>query len=213
MARASAQRAPAGFGGREVGARNQSAGVQRVTDFSLASMIDYRRDVMRNQKAIIIGKLYGITFGPSDGAAYEKAGRKHDKAPGSNQPPRANQLMLEWPEEQAPVVGKAAGGIFVFPVGIVEPPKVKDIYINVIQDPHKPAPEVMQDIVDLADGYIAGRDGSQFLVLQPITSMILRVVKTFQGYKGYVDPATGMHPALLLNPVTHEAHIVGGILY
>ena|ERR1700686_2614197 len=192
---------------------NQSAGVQRVTDFSLAGMLQYRRDVMRDRKCLIVGKLWAFTIGASDGAAYEKAGRRHDRAPGSNQPARANQLMIEWPEEQAPVVARGQLGEFFFPFGIAEPPRIKDTYVNVIQDPNKPAPEVAQDLADLADGFVAGRDGSQFLVFQPVTSMIIRVVKTLQGFKGYTDTASGTHPALLLNPISHEAHIVGGNLY
>lgn len=197
-----AMRNPIGMAG------SKSSAIQRVTEWDPEKMIDYRRTLQRDPKNyMIIGKMWGITFDVSDGAQYEKAQQAH-------RPVRQRMLMLEWTENSSPVIAQAAGGQFLFPAGMFKPPRVVDQNINVIADPKKPAKELAQDMLDLADGFMQNMvTGKKFLVFQPVTSFVCREFGRLKQYKGYVDPATGTYPSLVYDPFTLEAHMIGGLIF
>jgi hypothetical protein len=195
--------------GSLVGRSKQSVNapnVGRVTQDDLGGMIEYRRNVLRDRKWQPMGKLMSITFGMSANAALENAQ--------AGKTVRQRMMTLDWMEKDAPVLGSAGNGVFVFPIGFERPTKLmKDTYINVVQDPKCPAPKFEQDIYDFADGWFASTDGrTKFLVFQPVTSLVIRAV-VFMPMRGEMDPATGRKPALLYDPRSKEAHLLGGVIF
>lgn len=184
--------------------------VQRVHEFSLADTIQYRRDLVRKHRWVPAGYLMGISFDRSDDAQYatpevqERWARSETK--------RQNMLHLIWEQENYPVMGNGGNGHFVFPFGLSTPPTIKDHAINVLVKPGEKVRELSQDIFDYVDGYVSGRDGTKFVVIQPVISCAFVALSRIMAYRGVVDPATGTYPALLYEPVTREAHFVGGIL-
>lgn len=96
----------------------------------------------------------------------------------------------------------------MFPFGLGQPPRCSDPRV-----PGITKRMIDQDFEDLADGYIAGRDGTKFIVLQPVLYIGIWPfgVATLLMLMGHADPASGKHPALLVNPKTKEAHIIGGL--
>ena len=192
----------------------KSAAIGRVTDFNLADLIRYRRDAVRNRRWMPMGYLVGITFNLSDESAYGSP-EVQEKWKRSNAPHR-NWLRLLWHKDHGmPVMGDARNNVFVFPFGLPELPPVFDPSAGAPHgwvNPSTDMPVISQDPLDYVNGYVAGRDGTKFLCIQPIESIALVAANSMFVFRAYTDNATGTKPAFLFTPDLREAHIVGGFL-
>ena len=197
----------------------QAPFVQRVNDFSVADMIQYRRDAVRKNQWMPMGYLVGITFDADDASACESP-EVQAKWARSNAP-RSNLKRLLWHKKGGmPIVGDARNNVFVFPHGIPPVPAICDPSMASAEGwalADKNTPEIAQDPLDYVSGFMKGRDGTQFFVIRPITSICLVAMSSFFVFNAATDNATGTKPSFLFTPPDadgniREAHIVGGLL-
>lgn len=185
----------------------QSAAVRAPHQGSLAEQLDFRRQVLHDKTYIPIGRMLTIRLGIDDNAAYF-SGQAHSKLVPIT---KKQGLILDWGKD-GPQMAQSVRDrdVYVFPRGVCHPPAIKDPVIGTWA-----APTITQDLAHYASGMVYGRDGSGFIVLQPVEQLVLLVggagMLIMNGRTNKLDfPAT--KPALLINPRTWEGHICRGLL-
>jgi hypothetical protein len=174
----------------------------RIEHDSLTDQIQNNREDMRERRCFPIGKMLAVMLAPSDEARYAQSRSVRDRIAAVSQ---KRGLQLEWSQDVAPHISwnRKKNGI-VFPYGCPKPPRIKDNRFA--------AGGVNQNIFDYADGYILGRDNTEFVVLQPVIYIGVWILAGLYTYVAHADPITGKYPALLLRENSSEAHIVHGEL-
>lgn len=196
-------------------AANRAPAVQAVRETNLADLISYRRTIIHKRRWLAAGYLMGMSFNRSDDAAYtthEIQERWKREAGDAQALRRKSMLHVVWEARNYPLVGNGGNNIFVFPQGLTQPDTLKDARIDVPIKPGEKIREFSQDLLDYVDGYIKGRDGSVFMVIQPLISIAWVAHTHIFTYRGEPEPGTGTYPAFLFSPNFREAHIVGGFL-
>lgn len=177
----------------------------RVTGHSLADLIERNRDAVRNRKYQPIGKMLNLFLGQDDSATYAQNTSVRDHIASMT---KVRGLQLDWMQFKAPEIAWSDNYIScVFPYGIDAPPKISDPRIPGVTNK-----TIAQKLEDHASGWIAGRDGSIFMVLQPILYIGVwpyGVASLFMML-GHADQKK--YPALLIDPKKREGHIVHGRL-
>lgn len=181
----------------------KTAAPGRVIKDDLTQQILDNRDDMRNARSFAIGKMLCIFLSPEDNATYALNPSVRERIASVT---KVRGLQLEWPQSVAPNIcwNHRRNGI-VFPFGCPKPPRIADPRHQAAADK-----TISQNIEDYASGYIAGRDGSEFIVLQPVVYIGVWILAGLYNLVAHPDPVSGKYPALLMRPNTSEAHIVYG---
>src|SRR5579859_5691870 len=186
-------------------AARKSAAVTRVSQDSLADVIQLHRNAARERRYEPIGRMLNMIVGPDDEAAYMQ---KMDVRERIARLSKVQGLQIDWGQNHAPQICWAPHrSSLMFPFGCPNPPRIADpTALGVTRK------RIAQDLEDYASGFVLGRDGTRFLVIQPVLYMGVWIMDGLYILVGHNDPATGKYPSLLINPKTSEAHIVGGLI-
>jgi hypothetical protein len=189
--------------------------VQRVRNFNLVDTMAYQRQQIQQRKASLLGRVMNIRLGIDDNAEYFR-GEAWKRVARSS---RMMGLTLEWKTDEAPVLGHAEDRqTAIFMDGIQNLPTVAAHVLrdagnmNLTTAGQHQLPRLPQRLSDFSSGRIMGRDGSGFLVLQPVEQIAILAygISTMLILRGrQVD---GRYPCLLVNPHSPEAYIAGGML-
>jgi len=174
---------------------------------NLTDIIERNRESVRTRRYETIGKMLNIMLGPDDSAEYMRGGDAHARV---SRLSKVQGIQIDWGQDRGPVLAWAPGrSNCTFPFGIDAPPRIK----NPLNHIEKTNNTISQNLEDYASGFIAGRDGSKFLVLQPVLYIGVWPfgVPSLFTVLGHPDQF-GKYPALLINTKKREGHIVGGIL-
>lgn len=188
--------------------------VMRVPPLNLADQLLQQNEAIRNHHWNPIGHVMRIQFGLSDESAYFQDAVR-EKIAGVN---KMMGLCLDWNQSCFPFLAMMADGkvnrseVFLFPRGIEHPPKMADPrFIRASVD--APAvPLVRQDPEYYSSGQIFGRDGTRYLVLQPVEQIAVCVMASMPMLRGRTNPSNGTKPAFLYSPAKKVGYIVGGLL-
>jgi len=206
--------------------------VTRVSDFDLAGIIEFQRSSIREKNYSLFGRLTNLRMGLDDRAEYFR-GEAFRRLCLTN---KVIGHTLEWPAEKAPVVAWAMDrSTLLFPDGIQYPPSIsirafvrvdlasKNLPPGVKWDGSQVVADrkggrVKQNMFDFASGSLTGRDGSRFLILQPVEQAVVlanvpsarfRSTGTLMNCQGK-PTFDGRHPFLLVSPFSAEAYLAGG---
>lgn len=184
---------------------SKSAAVRAPRQPSLAEQLDFRRLAMRDKTFIPIGRMITIRLGVDDNAAYFQEQVRTKLVPITQK----QGLILDWGKD-GPQMAQCARDrdVYVFPRGIHRPPAIKDPVIGSFH-----APTIKQDLGHYSSGVVTGRDGTTFIVLQPVEQVVVLVGGAgMLIMNGRTHPIDGTKCAMLINPQTWEGHIVQGLL-
>lgn len=192
----------------------QAPAVTRVQNFDLTGTLQYQRDMIAQRKCLPFGRILNIQLGLDDNAQYcqGEAWQRVSKIS------KIQGLTLEWKNDEAPVAYWAEDKqTLLLPNGIQNlPTMVAQIFgPRIVRDNLKDTtelPRIPQRLSDYSSGRIMGRDGSGFLILQPVLQVIVLAfgVSTMINLKG-----SSLHnrwPFLMVSPKNHEAYLAGGRL-
>ena len=182
-------------------------------------LIEFRRGQVRRKEYKPLGRLLRIMFERSD------LERPPDTSP-EEQRALMQLIMLDWLKD-GPLIGISNDGqdylvcsAMIYPPDLPDPtwvqPRTPHHYEQGMPIPHIP-PRVPQRLRDRTRTVCRGRDGENWLVVQPLTHILL-VVAGGLGEIRYVSKATGTHyvdacgrhAALLFDPARQEGHILFG---
>lgn len=184
-----------------------AATIVKSKTLSLAEQIEYRREALKNRNFIPIGCVLMVRLGVDDNAAYFQQ-EVNNKIASITQ---RQGLTLDWQKHDAPQLAQVGKDMdsYVFPRGISMLPKIKDPRIA-----SAVAPMIPQNLDHYASGYVAGRDGSKFYVLQPVEQVVVLMyaASTMLIMHGRTNPMNGTKCAMLISPKGGEGYIVGGLL-
>lgn len=173
---------------------------------SLTDVIERHREAAKTRRYEPIGKMLNILLGPDDDAAYMQRLEVRERIERLS---KVQGLQIDWGQHEAPQIAWAPHrSSCMFPYGISAPPRISNpLGVRSRQK------TITQDLRDYASGVIAGRDGSVFMVLQPVLYIGLWPfgVASLFTMLGHPDH-TGKFPALLINTKTREGHLIGGLL-
>lgn len=182
-----------------------SATAMRPRAATLGEQLDFRRDCLRNKNHVPIGRMITIRLGIDDSAEYFREQVRQKLAPITQK----QGLMLDW-GVNGPQIAQAVRDrdVYVFPRGVNHPPKIADPVDGAVG-----ARKITQDLRHFASGKIFGKDGSMFLVLQPVEQVVVFLAGSHLTImNGRTHPMDGTKPVLLINPSTWEGHIAMGLL-
>lgn len=188
--------------------------VQRVPPLNLADKIGQQVDAIRNNHWMPIGHVMRIQLGISDESAYFQDTVREKIGPIT----KMMGLTLDWNQNCFPYLAHMADGktarteVFLFPRGIPYPPKMADPRYRRLMPSDPPVPMIRQDMEYYASGQIYGRDGTRYLVLQPVEQIALVVMASMPILRGRTNPANGTKPAFLYSPAKKMGYLVGGLL-
>lgn len=186
--------------------------IQRVPKTNLAEVIQLHTDSVRNRSYFELGFMMNIFFGVSDDSAYFQDPVNKHLGPIT----RRQGLQLDWNQNVYPKIAEVSLGgqrseQFVFPRGIVEPPKISDPRYVRMNPADPPAPLIPQDPRHYASGAIYSRNNDEYLVLQPVTFIGIRTCGTLLRLVGRANRA-GEYPAFLYCPKKKTGFLVKGTL-
>lgn len=176
----------------------------RVVHDDLTQQILDNREDMRNSRSFAIGKMLNLFLAPEDNAHYATNLKVRDRIASVT---KVRGLQLDWGQRSSPhICWNSKHNSIVFPFGCAKPPRIADPRVGGITDK-----TISQNITDYASGYIAGVDGTQFVILQPVVYIGVWIMDGLYRLVAHPDPVSGKYPALLMSPTSSEAHIVYGI--
>jgi hypothetical protein len=188
--------------------------VMRVPPLNLADAIGQQNDAIRNHHWTPIGHVMRIQLGISDESAYFQD-HVNERISGIT---RMMGLCLDWNQNCFPFLGHMADGktnrteVFLFPRGIEHPPKMADPRYRRMSASDPAVPLVRQDPEYYSSGQIFGRDGTRYLVLQPVEQIAIAVMASMPVLRGRTNPGNGTKPAFLYSPTKKIGYLVGGLL-
>jgi hypothetical protein len=188
--------------------------ITRAAPLNLADALLQQMNAVKNRHWTPVGHVMRIQLGISDDSAYFQEIVREKLAPLT----KLQGLTLDWNQNCFPYLAHMADGhisrteVFLFPRGIEYPPKIADPRVRRMSTSDPPAPMIRQDIDYYASGQIFGRDGTRFLVLQPIEQIAIAVMSSMPILRGRTNPANGTKPALLYSPARKTGFLVGGLL-
>lgn len=205
-----------------------AAAVKKVSSYNLADMMQFQRDCLKNptgkKDQQYLGRILNIKLGIDDNAEYFRGAAWRRVAQSS----KVMGLNIEWKREDAPYAMHAADRqTLLLPGGIRELPTMSttvftDIRAEIMNGAEHTGnfkvaqkgelARTPQRLSDFASGRMMGRDGSGFLVLQPIEQIAILAysISSILILKGHA--VDGRWPVLLISPNSPEAYIVGGML-
>ncbi len=188
--------------------------VKRVAPLNLADQIGQQVDAIRNRHWTPVGQVMRMQFGISDDSAYFQDAVRDKIAPITQR----MGLTLDWNQNCFPYLAHMADGhtsrteVFLFPRGIAYPPKMADPRYNRMSPTDPAVPMIRQDMEYYSSGQIFGRDGTRYLVLQPVLQIAIVVMASMPILRGRTNPANGTQPAFLYSPAKKMGYLVGGLL-
>lgn len=191
-----------------------SAAVMRVPPLNLADAIGQQVTAVRNHHWTPVGHVMRIQLGISDESAYFQESVRERIAPIT----KMMGLTLDWNQKCFPYLAHMADGktsrteVFLFPRGIEHPPKIADPRYRRLLPTDPPVPMIRQDMDYYSSGQIFGRDGTRYLVLQPVEQIAIVVFSSMPILRGKTNPANGTKPAFLYSPAKKMGFLVGGLL-
>jgi hypothetical protein len=188
--------------------------VKRVAPLNLADQLGQQATAVRNRHWTPVGHVMRIQLGISDDSAYFQDAVRDKIAPLT----KLQGLTLDWNQQCYPYLAHMADGhtsrteVFLFPRGIEYPPKIADPRYRRLSPTDPPVPMIRQDVDYYASGQIIGRDGTRYVVLQPVEQIAIVVMASMPILRGRTNPANGTKPALLYSPTKKIGFLVGGLL-
>lgn len=183
--------------------------IERVTKFELDDMIAWQNERISKREFIPLGQLLTIHMGVCDDAAYFQKNVRERITSIS----RVQGLLLDWGQTVGPQVARLKDGdTLVFPRGVADFPKIKDprYQRRSLADPLPP--EISQDVCEYARGRLEGNDGTKFVVLGPILTLVIwpySKVPCLLLMHGWSDNS-GRYPDFLFDPWNHKGYFAGG---
>lgn len=202
--RAAAQRMPA----------VAAPSVQRVAPLNLADQLAQQMTAIRNRHWTPVGQVMRIQLGISDDSAYFQDAVREKISPIT----KIMGLTLDWNQNCFPYLAHMSDGrtsrteVFLFPRGVEYAPKMADPRYARMSPSDPPVPMIRQDMDYYASGQIFGRDGTRYLVLQPVMQIAIVVMASMPILRGRTNPANGTKPAFLYSPAKKMGFLVGGLL-
>jgi hypothetical protein len=191
-----------------------SAPLMRAVSLNLADTLFQQIAAVRNRHWTPVGQVMRIQLGISDDSAYFQEQVREKLAPLT----KMQGLTLDWNQNCFPYLAHMADGhtsrteVFLFPRGIEYPPKIADPRYRRMSPTDPPVPMIRQDMDYYASGQIFGRDGTRFLVLQPVEQIAVVVMSSMPILRGRTNVANGTKPAFLYSPAKKMGFLVGGLL-
>jgi hypothetical protein len=102
--------------------------------------------------------------------------------------------------------------VFLFSRCVKYTPKMADPRYVRLSPTDPPVPMIRQDMDYYASGQIFGRDGTRYLVLQPVLQIAVVVMGSMPILRGRTNPGNGTLPAFLYSPTKKTGFLVGGLL-
>lgn len=190
-----------------------AAAVLRPSAVNLADELKIQRAGISRRDFFPIGYMLRLQLGIDAQSAYFESQKLTEKIASIS---RVQGLALDWNQTNYPLIAELrspTGGrseTFVFPNGVAAPPKIADPRITRLAASDPKVPMLSQNMEDYASGKIVGRDGTTFIVLQPIEQIAVRIASTIVILRGFPGPRNGTRPALLYSERKREGYIVGG---
>jgi hypothetical protein len=189
--------------------------ILKAAPINLADTLQMQTTAIRDRNFFPLGMMMMMMLGVSDESAYFQDPVNKHIGPIS----KRQGLQLDWNQNVYPLIAelRSAGGFrseqFVFPRGIVLPPRIADPR-HVRLSPTSPAaPLIEQNIDHYASGKIFSREYNDwFRVLQPVEYIGIRVTATLLRLFGRTNPANGTKVAFLYSPKKQVGFLVGGLL-
>lgn len=186
-----------------------------ASPLNLADTLKRHIDGIRNRHYCPLGYLMRMQLGVCDDSAYfQDPVNRHV---GSIS--RVQGLTLDWSQDCYPQIAELQDGkagrteIFVFPRGVVKPPKMADPRYRRLSASDPFVPQIPQDVDHYASGRIFSREYNDWLrVLQPVEQLAIRVTSTFVMLNGRTNPWNGTKVAFLYSPKKEIGFLVGGLL-
>jgi hypothetical protein len=188
--------------------------VQRVAPLNLADQLMQQMAAIRNRHWTPVGHVMRIQLGISDDSAYFQETIRAKISPIT----KVMGLTLDWNQNCFPYLAHMADGqtqrteVFLFPRGVEYAPKMADPRFIRLKPSDPPVPMIRQDMDYYASGQIFGRDGTKYLVLQPVEQIAIVVMSSMPILRGRTNPANGTKPAFLYSPAKKMGFLVGGLL-
>jgi hypothetical protein len=186
---------------------------QRPRLDNVTEIIQEQTRAIRDRLYVPVGYLMRIQLGGCDDSAYFQDPVNAQIAPLT----RIQGLTFEWDQLCYPHVTEMhsrGSGVFLFPDGVRELPKITDPRTRRLSPTDPVAPKIRQELDYFASGLLIGRDGTEFYVLQPVEQLAVRIPTTFAIVNGHAD--RGKKVALLFSKKKshgmHTAFLVHGSL-
>lgn len=194
---------------------NRSAAIQKAAPINLADTLQRHIDGIRDRNYFPLGMMMMMMLGVSDDSAYFQDPVNKHLGPLT----KVQGLMLDWNQNVYPQIAELRSpGLqrteqFVFPRGVIAPPKIADPRYRRLSPTDPQPPMIPQDIRHYASGQIYSRHYEDtFLVLQPVEYIGIRVTATLLRLFGRTNPANGTKVAFLYSPKKQMGFLVGGLL-
>lgn len=199
--------------------QNQAPRITVAPNIDALDLIEFRRGQIRRREYRPLGRLLRIMFERSDLEVAPTATDGERRA-------LMQLIMLDWLHE-GPNIGLSTDGQdFLVCSPMIHPPDLPDPLWSPIgarteivngMPVMKPQPRLPQRLRDRTKTKLRGRDGETWLVVQPITNILLQVpgglgtIRYVSKDSGchYVD-ACGRHATVLFDPQRQEGHILFG---
>lgn len=192
-----------------------SPAVHRPKLANLADILQRQMQAIRNRAHVPVGFVMRIQLGACDDSAYFQDPVNAQIAPIT----RVQGLSFEWDQTCYPHMTEMdarGSGSFLFPDGVRELPKITDPRTRRLSPTDPVAPKIRQDLEYYASGRVIGRDGTEYLVLQPIEQIAVRIPTSLVLLRGETDPFSGTKTAMLFSKKkvngVHWAFLVHGRL-
>lgn len=193
----------------------RSAAIAKAAPINLADTLQRHLDGIRDRNYFPLGMMMMMMLGVSDDSAYFQDPVNKHIGPLT----KVQGLTLDWNQNVYPQIAelRAPGSNrteqFVFPRGVIAPPKIADPRYRRMNALDPQPPMISQDIDHYASGKIFSREYNDwFRVLQPVEFIGIRVTATLLRLFGRTNPANGTKVAFLYSPKKQMGFLVGGLL-
>jgi hypothetical protein len=193
----------------------QAPNIMKAAPLCLADVLEQHITGIRDRKYFPLGFMMRMQLGVSDDSAYFQDPVNKHLGPLT----RIQGLTLDWDQNVYPQIAELKDGKlnrteqFVFPRGVMAPPKIADPRHRRLSPTDPAAPKIPQDIDHYASGKIFSREFNDwFRVMQPVEQLAIRVTATFVLLRGQTNPANGTKVAFLYSPKKKMGFLVGGLL-